>query len=195
MLTKKIDDELVTGTQGVVRAFLAPAEYSAARQNGDLQDIVDGAAPPARTGNFLAKRYPVVLFNVGAGASRWVLCSQKPFELEYLRQGGIETAVRVQIPLTLSWAMSIHRAQGQSLDHVRIDLQGIFTEGQTYTAISRGRTQYGIQLVNFSSAAVRTDSNALSYVNGIPTAENLLKPAKISDWFDPPHLAERVRKG
>ena len=50
-----------------------------------------------------------------------------------------------QIPLILAWAATIHKAQGLSLDDVRIDLAtGAFVSGQTYVAISRARTMEGL---------------------------------------------------
>ncbi|KAJ7865198.1 hypothetical protein B0H13DRAFT_1637196, partial [Mycena leptocephala] len=34
-----------------------------------------------------------------------------------------------QIPLTLAWAMSVHKAQGQSLNRVKVDLKNAFAPG------------------------------------------------------------------
>jgi ATP-dependent DNA helicase PIF1 len=46
-----------------------------------------------------------------------------------------------QIPLTYGWAVTIHKAQGLTLDSVCVDLgNGAFASGQTYVALSRTRT-------------------------------------------------------
>lgn len=50
-----------------------------------------------------------------------------------------------QFPITPAWAMTIHKAQGLTLDDVRIDLgYGAFSPGQTYVALSRARSLEGL---------------------------------------------------
>ena len=45
-----------------------------------------------------------------------------------------------QIPLNLGYAMTIHKAQGKTLDAVIVDIsRGAFAHGQTYVALSRTR--------------------------------------------------------
>jgi ATP-dependent exoDNAse (exonuclease V) alpha subunit len=50
-----------------------------------------------------------------------------------------------QFPIVPAWAMTIHKAQGLTLDDVRIDLgYGAFSPGQTYVALSRARSLDGL---------------------------------------------------
>jgi ATP-dependent DNA helicase PIF1 len=52
-----------------------------------------------------------------------------------------------QFALKLSWAMTIHKSQGQTFEKVMIDLDGgAFADGQTYVALSRCKSLEGIVL-------------------------------------------------
>jgi ATP-dependent exoDNAse (exonuclease V) alpha subunit len=53
-----------------------------------------------------------------------------------------------QLPLTLAWALTIHKAQGQTLPNVLIDLAdgGTFAEGQLYVALSRATSLEALHL-------------------------------------------------
>jgi len=55
---------------------------------------------------------------------------------------------RTQFPIRLCFAMTINKAQGQTLDHVGIYLpQPVFSHGQLYVALSRAKTSASIKIL------------------------------------------------
>ena len=61
-----------------------------------------------------------------------------------------------QIPLILAWALTIHKAQGSTLEIAEVDAgSGIFECGQTYVALSRVKNLEGLYLTSFDAKRVR----------------------------------------
>jgi hypothetical protein len=73
-----------------------------------------------------------------------------------------------QFPLRLSWAISIHKSQGMTLDAVAVDLgQGAFAPGQAYVAFSRVRRLGDLVLVRpLRKADIRVDPRVQRFVLG-----------------------------
>ena len=79
-----------------------------------------------------------------------------------------------QFPITLGWAITIHKSQGMTLDSVRIDLGGgAFCSGQTYVALSRCKTLKGISLDRpISMRDVKADSTILDFYERLNMLRN-----------------------
>ena len=76
------------------------------------------------------ERWPMVRFTNG----RELLCAPLAFSVEGF-MGNIE-AHRLQVPLILAWALSIHKSQGQTLARAKVDLGQIFEKGQGEYSLS-----------------------------------------------------------
>jgi hypothetical protein len=87
--------------------------------------------------------YPVVVFVSGQRR----LVQPVLFEKKLHGKG---VCVREQLPIGLAWAMTVHKAQGASLDCVLVDLDGTFGDGQAYVAISRAVSSAGLEIRNFA---------------------------------------------
>ena len=69
-----------------------------------------------------------------------------------------------QIPLILSWALTIHKIQGQSLDYGEIDIGStIFECGQTYVALSRVKSLEGLYLASFDAKRIRINKKVQEF--------------------------------
>ena len=74
------------------------------------------------------------------------------------------TVSRTQIPFVLADSMTIHKAQGATLDYCVADLgASIFSPGQAYVALSRCRTIQGLFLSEFAHTSILVDKEALEY--------------------------------
>jgi ATP-dependent DNA helicase PIF1 len=71
---------------------------------------------------------------------------------------------RFQIPLILSWAVTIHKVQGITLESAIIDLgHKIFEPSQAYVALSRIKTMSGLYLLDYDPTSIHADEEALDY--------------------------------
>lgn len=76
-----------------------------------------------------------------------------------------------QFPVKLAWAITIHKSQGLTFDHVMIDASKAFAHGQTYVALSRCKTLEGIVLTSpLSPSSVIIDRNVQNFDSNVRSA-------------------------
>ena len=70
-----------------------------------------------------------------------------------------------QFPVSLGWAVTIHKSQGMTLESAVVDLgSGAFSDGQTYVALSRCRRVEGLRLArNLTPRDIRVNKEALEF--------------------------------
>ena len=80
----------------------------------------------------------------------------------------IPDVVASQVPLMLSWAITIHKSQGITLDNAEIDAgNNIFEAGQTYVALSRLRSLEGLYLTRFSPSKIKNNKQVQDYYESL----------------------------
>ena len=74
-----------------------------------------------------------------------------------------------QIPLILAWAVTVHKAQGITMDCACIDAgPANFESGQIYVSLSRVRTLDGLFLQAFSPDRIRASPDVVAFYRALP---------------------------
>jgi len=77
----------------------------------------------------------------------------------------IVLAKRRQIPLKLAWSLTVHKAQGSTLNRAEIDIGEAFAAGQVYVALSRVRNLKSLSVKPFSSKKILVNKKCIEFYN------------------------------
>lgn len=196
MLIKNMDDTLVNGSLGKVIGFMPEVTFEswvAGEHSGGLDDDMVDANSKKKIKAFSRdpenmkdlREYPVIRFITTDGTHRVILCTPEDWKVE-LPTGEVQ-ASRKQLPLILAWALSIHKAQGQTLERVKVDLGKVFEKGQAYVALSRAVSKNGLQVLRFEKNKVMAHPRVIQFYNKLYSAESAIKTKKtptISDFVN-----------
>jgi len=84
---------------------------------------------------------------------------------------------REQIPLRLAYALTIHKAQGASLDSALVDIgKATFEYGQAYVALSRVRSLGALYVYDIDPAAFRVHPAVRQFYEELGTRELIEEP-------------------
>lgn len=78
-------------------------------------------------------------------------------------RGTAYLATRVQVPLMLGWALSIHKSQGMTLEYVQVSSKDLFQAGQLYVGLSRATHLEGLTVTGFTREQLEVDSDVLEF--------------------------------
>lgn len=138
--------------------------------NGDIATVVSCS-------NINSPRVEVKLMNgriVNVGQSVW---SHFEYKLQTNEEGRyvitqVEVGKYFQVPVSLAWATSIHKAQGLSIPKIHLVLggNGCFCSGQLYTALSRVPSMRNLTLDRpITEQDVITDRHAIEFYENLNT--------------------------
>ena len=208
MLLQNMTSTLVNGSRGVVTGFVewenAPLGQNIERRTDDprLYDIPKnkkiywyrrhllspyGSNTDTYAGRFPVKvkrkevgYYPIVKFNNG----ETVAIEPSTFDVK-IRKG---IATRIQLPLKLAWAVTVHKCQGMTLDKVEVELDNIFVEGQTYVALSRIRSLAGLNILKLGHKIIKTNRECLDFMKleYDPANSNIVNSTKSMEFHRGP---------
>jgi len=173
MLLKNLSvgERLVNGSRGVVVEFSSEKEQALKNVKSDIPRMSEIYESLAKSSSLSEEQYPVVRFT--NGTERLIQIEKSSIEV-----AGREVAFRKQVPLALAWAVSVHKAQGMTLERVELSLKNVFECGQAYVALSRCTALEGLRLDDFSQDKVRAHPTVLSYYKKLeevpenPTGQN-----------------------
>lgn len=134
MFTKNNSTEqYYNGTMGVVVQFKKSLEFLDINPKGE---------------------FPVVKLNNG----RTIYVLPESWQID--SEDGSVLAELMQLPLTLAWAITVHKSQGMTLDAAEIDLSKTFEKGQGYVALSRIKALDGLKLLGLNQTSLLLDEFA-----------------------------------
>lgn len=170
----KLDDEVIRDMRLVSEAIGNPLK----RNDGDflreisarplsrhryIQELSNIAASERKPISIL----PYVRWSIGDGKSFHELVERDRFPVDI---PGDKTGIeRVQLPIMLCWALSIHKAQGQTIQRLKVDLKRTFEAGQVYVALSRAVSMESLQVLNFNPKKIRANEKVKEFYSTLET--------------------------
>lgn len=193
MLIKNMEESLVNGSIGRVVAFMDEATYDYYTDHegefgapeGEGEEAMEDAIRARKKikshankdgGVIASRKWPLVCFPQPDGTERHLLCQPETWKIE-LPNGEVQ-AQRQQVPLILAWALSIHKAQGQTLPRVKVDLGRVFEKGQAYVALSRATSQAGLQITRFDARKVMVHPKVIDFYSKLVSITDVLETQK-----------------
>jgi len=163
---RAIDDTLTFSVNTQVMLITNKINGLSAEEASDMKSTIFNGSRGIITGfeiGAYGKKYPIVNFLSGK------TLTIRPHTFEY--QSDKNTIGKVQIPLILAWAITMHKAQGMSIDFLKTDIgKDIFEYGQVYVVLSRIRNIDGLSLLNIDYSKIKAHSKILNFYNSLESS-------------------------
>jgi len=167
VFSKKIKDEskpgyieLMNNQYSNIDDNILMTKYSQVMLNVNIPDegLANGSRGVIIGFSFNEFKNPIVQFLDGK------ILEIKPHD--YKIEENNESVIKRQIPLIHAWAITIHKAQGMSLEYIQTDIgQSIFEYGQAYVVLSRIRSLEGLSLINIDYSKIKAHPKIIEFYN------------------------------
>lgn len=128
----------------------------------NINNIDEGLANGSRgiIIDFSESNNPIVQFLNG----KILEIKKKDYKLEENK----DNVTKKQIPLIHAWAITIHKAQGMSLEYIQTDIgKSIFEYGQAYVVLSRIKTLEGLSLIDIDYSKIKANPKLVKFYNSL----------------------------
>jgi len=167
VFSKKIKDEskpgyieLINNQYNNIDDNILMTKYSQVMLNVNMPEegLANGSRGVIIGFSFNEYKNPIVQFLDGK------ILEIKPHD--YKIEENNESVIKRQIPLIHAWAITIHKAQGMSLEYIQTDIgQSIFEYGQAYVVLSRIRSLEGLSLMNIDYSKIKAHPKIIEFYN------------------------------
>jgi ATP-dependent DNA helicase PIF1 len=133
--------------------------------NGSCGVIIGFESRMEDNGKSEKKRYPLVRYQNG----REMLMVAEKVQSEEMPR-----VVCSQIPLMKSWAVTIHKMQGSSIENCELELGNrIFEYGQIYVGISRVKSMKGLYVVELKREKIKSNEKVKEYYGSMEKRKSI----------------------
>jgi hypothetical protein len=104
---------------------------------------------------------------------------------------------RLQVPLILAWACTIHKCQGATVDCAEVDIAGSFDHGQAYVALSRVRTLEGLSIRGNDMSRITVHPTVKKFyenIAGVPHSQKIGRAPPTVERKRPPANVDIEKK-
>ena len=181
MLLKNLDTQngLVNGSRGIVVRFEQQHNDTTVLDGVDGEDAtyLRAITKPRRGAQERDVSFPICRFEIHRHRKtekgqksvveyREIKITREEWSIEQ----EADKACRSQLPLTLAWALSIHKAQGMTIAPLEVDLRSCFEVGQAYVALSRATALDQLRVLGFRREQVRVSPDVCSFYESLTSA-------------------------
>lgn len=148
MLIRNVDVEkgLVNGAMGTVTEVLPPQQGSSVPQG------------------------IMVLFDkkVGVQYNTSRTMQHQAIKITAFEENLKNNAIRLQFPLRLAWACTVHKVQGITTDKAVVSLKNVFAAGMAYVALSRVTSMEGVVIKDFDENKIYCNEQISEALSRMP---------------------------